>query len=274
VALATCAELPLLDEDERLVLEPLRGLGVDAEPAVWDGGADWSAYQLTVVRSTWDYTGRREQFLSWAESLPRVENPAEVLRWNTDKRYLAELAGAGLPVVPTEFVAPGGRPTAPRGEFVVKPTVSAGARDTRRFAAGEDSSDLLEAIHAGGRTAMVQPYLEEIDAEGETGLVFIGGSFSHAFRKGPLLSPGGDAVEGLFAFEHIGAREPSAAERELAEEVVGWTKERFGELLYARVDVAPPGLVLELEVTEPSLFIAQDAAAPRRLAEAIAARLA
>lgn len=268
VALATCAEMAELDDDERLVLEPLARLGVEAEPAVWDDPAvDWAAYDLTVVRSTWDYVGRREEFLAWAGSVPRLHNPSEVLRWNTDKRYLAELTDAGLPVVPTWF------DEVPQldGEVVVKPTESAGARDTGRFGSAEEAAPLAEAIRASGRTAMAQPYLSEIDEHGETGLVFVGGEFSHAFRKGPLLPRGAPPVEGLFAFEHITPREPSDAEREVADAVHRWVTERFGGLLYARVDVVPPGMVLELEVTEPSLFMGAEAGAPQRVAAAIAA---
>jgi glutathione synthase/RimK-type ligase-like ATP-grasp enzyme len=270
VALATCSELSELDEDERRVLEPLADLGVEAEPRVWDDPeVDWEAFDLTVVRSTWDYVGRREQFLAWAESVPRLHNPAEVLRWNTDKRYLAELADAGLPVVPTWF------DEVPDldGELVVKPTESAGARDTGRFASAADAAELAESIRASGRTAMAQPYLDEIDEHGETGLVFMNGAYSHAFRKGPLLPLNGPPVEGLFAFEHITPREPSPGEREVAQAVMDWVQGRFGAHLYARVDVAPPGVLLELEVTEPSLFLGQEVGAPRRLAEAIAALL-
>jgi hypothetical protein len=270
VALATCSELPELDDDERRVIAPLAELGVEAVPAVWDDPAvDWEAFELTVVRSTWDYVGRREQFLGWAASVPRLQNPEPVLRWNTDKRYLAELTEAGLPVVPTWF----DEVPALEGEVVVKPTESAGARDTGRFSSAAEAAQLAESIRASGRTAMAQPYLEEIDEHGETGLVFVGGSFSHAFRKGPLLPRDAAPVEGLFALEHITPREPSQSELELGEAVHAWVRERFGRLLYARVDVVPPGLVLELEVTEPSLFLGEEPAAPRRFAQAIAALL-
>ena len=120
---------------------------------------------------------------------------------------------------------------------------------------------------------MAQPYLPEIDEQGETGLVFVSGAFSHAFRKGPLLPRDAPPVEGLFAKEHIEPREPSPSEREVADAVHGWVSERFGELLYARVDIVPPGLVLEVELTEPSLWMAHGEGAPQRFAEAIAARV-
>src|SRR5205823_14548407 len=83
--------------------------GGDATPAVWDDPAvDWSAFALVVLRSPWDYTERRDAFVAWVESLgERVLNPPDVVRWNTDKRYLADLDAAGLPVVPTTFLEPG-----------------------------------------------------------------------------------------------------------------------------------------------------------------------
>ncbi len=189
-----------------------------------------------------------------------------MLRWNTDKRYLGELADAGLPVVPTWF------DEIPEldGEIVVKPTESAGARDTGRFRSASEAAALAETIRASGRTAMAQPYLPEIDDHGETGLVFVGGSFSHAFRKGALLPVDAEPVEGLFAREHITPRAPSPTEREIGDAVLAWVGEHFGELLYARVDVAPPGLVLEIELTEPSLWMTQDPGSPQRFARAIA----
>ena len=85
-----------------------RARGSRREAAVWDDpDVDWLAYELVIVRSTWDYPRRRDAFVAWAERLPRVLNPAAVLRWNTDKRYLADLAAAGVPTVPTVFAAPG-----------------------------------------------------------------------------------------------------------------------------------------------------------------------
>ena len=130
VALATCAQLPELADDEPMLVEALSVRGVEAEPRVWDDPAvDWGAYGLVVVRSTWDYAARREQFVRWADSVPRLLNSAAVIRWNTDKRYLAELPRA----VPTEFVALGGSWEPPAGEIVVKPTISAGSKDTARY---------------------------------------------------------------------------------------------------------------------------------------------
>jgi glutathione synthase/RimK-type ligase-like ATP-grasp enzyme len=282
VALATCAALPDLDDDERLSLAPLRALGVDAVPAVWDDpSVDWSAFDLVVVRETWDYTGRRDDFLRWARAIPQLANPAAVLAWNTDKRYLGELAEHGVPTIPTRFVAPGEAFALPAGldadaEIVIKPTIAAGARGAGRFGPGERAAALahLTSLHDEGATAMVQPYVSAVDQDGETALLHLGGAYSHAIRKAALLQPGAAPSEEPFAAEEITAREASAAQRALAERVVAFVAERFGPLLYARVDLLPgpdgEPVVIEVELTEPSLFLGYADGAPERWAAAVA----
>ena len=280
VALVTCAELPELDADDQLIAPALAALGVHAAPAVWsDPSVDWEAFDLVVLRNPWDYTDRLAEFLAWATSVPRLANPADVLAWNTDKRYLGELAAAGLPVVETLFLAPGEAVPALDREVVAKPTVSAGSRGTERFrpAAREALLAHVAALHGDGRTAMVQPYLDRVDEAGETALLHLGGAYSHAIRKGPMLTAGRAMVGGLYVEEDIRPREPSAAEREVAAAVMAEVAGRFGDLLYARVDLligdGGTPVLLELELTEPSLFLGTAPGAPDRLAAAIAARL-
>ena len=267
VAIATCDWLPDLDEDSAALLAALAALGVDAAPVVWSSGADWTVYDLVLVRSCWDYTTRRAEFLAWAASVPRLANPAEVLAWNTDKRYLNGLAAAGVAVVPTTFVAPGERYAVPPGEHVVKPTVSAGARDTRRFAAGESSAAHAAALLGAGRDVMVQPYVTAIDEAGETAVMSFLGVHSHAIRKAPVLLDGTavapDVVE-------ITPRAATPAELSAAEQVLSLVP--GGPLLYARVDLVPGPdgpLLMELEVTEPSLFLSHSSGAAERLAAAV-----
>jgi len=247
-------------------------------PAVWDDAAvDWDAFDLVVIRSTWDYTGRRDEFIAWAERLgERLVNPPEVVRWNTDKRYLAELEAAGLPIVPTRFVAPGEEPGELPAHCVVKPAISAGSQDTARHEDRAEAEAHVRRLTEAGRVAMVQPYLDEVDEAGETALLYCEGEFSHAIRKGPLLLGGAATVEGLFAPENITVRQPRAVEREVADAVVAETARRFGgPLLYARVDlIGSDPVVLELELTEPSLFFIHDEGAPARFAEAIRRRVA
>jgi glutathione synthase/RimK-type ligase-like ATP-grasp enzyme len=291
VALATCREFPDLDHEDRLLVPALAALGVEAVPAVWtDEAVDWSSFAAVVLRETWDYSDDRPAFLSWIErvgSVTSLLNPGDVVAWNTDKRYLRDLAAAGVPVVPTRFLEPGDDPGAwlPEGDFtdvVVKPAVSCGSRDTVRYHTG-DPLDEAEAhvrrLLVEQRTVMVQPYLDAVDTVGETALLFFDGEFSHAIRKGPLLARGveGDKVEGLFVQEQIDPREPTARELEVATRVVACIPGGLDRVLYARVDLIPDAdgepLLLELELTEPSLFLSHDAGAADRLAAAIARRL-
>jgi hypothetical protein len=282
IALATCAELPDLDADDALLVAPLAARGIEAVAAVWDDPAvDWGAFDLTIVRNTWDYIGRRDAFLDWAGSVPRLANPADVIAWNTDKRYLAELEAAGLPIVPTLFVAPEDALDAGHDspEVVVKPTVSAGSQDTLRHTAHDRAgiAEHIARLHAIGKTAMVQPYLDAVDEAGETALLYFDGAFSHAIRKGPMLLLGEVKEPDLFYLEEISPREPSPDERALADRVVAYVAERFATPLYARVDLLPTAdgtpTIIELELTEPSVFVGFGDGAPERFADAIAAVL-
>jgi hypothetical protein len=240
---------------------------------VWDDPAvDWDAFDVVLPRNTWDYIVRRDEFLAWAERVgPRLLNPPDVVRWNTDKRYLADLDAAGLPVVPTTVVAPGEQLPAP--PLVVKPAVGAGSVDAARHADHESAAAHIARLQASGHVVLAQPYVEAVEEAGETALIYLGGTFSHAIRKGALLADGAAPRDdsGLFVREEITTREPSAAERDAADRIMAWVGERFGALLYARVDLLPgdePAL-LELELTEPSLFLGHAPGAAERLAELI-----
>ncbi|WP_375481511.1 RimK family alpha-L-glutamate ligase [uncultured Jatrophihabitans sp.] len=287
VLLATCGRLPVGDEDAGLLESALRTEGIDPVWAVWDDpGADW-ATDLVVLRSTWDYTARRADFLSWAAAVPRLANSADVVDWNSDKVYLADLAGAGVPVVATS--TPNSGDTAvfpPAAEVVVKPSVGSGSRDVGRFRTDEAGLDAarthVDRLRDGGYTALVQPYLADVDTRGETALVYVEGRFSHAARKGPMLAAGHAPFTGddtperaLYKAEAIAAREPDAAELAVGEQALAAVRARFGTPLYARVDLlpAPDGpVVVELELVEPSLFLAQADHAAATFAAAIAAR--
>ncbi len=286
VAVVTCAALPDVDTGDLPLVAALAARGVAVDPIPWDDpGADWTAYPLVLLRSPWDYTDRRDAFVAWARTVPALANPAGVVAWNTDKTYLRDLAG--LPVIETGWVEPGAGAWRPpgAGEWVVKPTVSAGGRDTGRYALPAERD--LAVAHVGrlvaaGRVVMVQPYLAAVDEVGETALIYTAGpdgrlGFSHAVRKDALLDGPDAGVDGLFRRESITAREPSAAELALAERVLAAVPGGPDGLLYARVDVIPgpdgaPQL-LELELTEPSLFYDVVPAAADRLAAAVAARV-
>jgi len=290
IALVTCAALPDLDPDELLLKSGLEAEGYRVSACVWtDATVDWSAYDLVVVRSPWDYTDFHEDFIAWAKrvaALTTLLNPADVIEWNTDKRYLRELLDAGVPVVPTVFLEPGGltewEPPAGFGEFVVKPAVSAGSRDTMRYIAAE-AMDAPRA-HAQrlldeNRVVMIQPYLDAVDTIGETAIIYMGGVFSHSIRKGPMLAPNaeGERVEGLYVVETIDPRTPTDAEHAAARQVLAAIPGGSDRLLYARVDLIPgpdsEPLLLELELTEPSLFFAKHESAASNMVKAIKARL-
>lgn len=267
VALATCAALPAGDEDAAALGEALRALGVEAEPAVWDAAdVDWRAFDLVVVRSAWDYAERRDAFLAWAASVPRICNPLPALAWSADKeRYLPELAAAGVPIVPSRFLRPGEPVELPAAPFVVKPAVSAGGRSSARFDGGAEHADaaaLVARLHAEGRTAIVQP---DLGCAGEIALVYLGGAYSHALRRRVRL-PGADAAPArLYLDEELAPGEPTPAQRAIADAAVARAPT---ELLYARVDLLGDA-VLELEAVEPSLYLAFGERAAERLATAI-----
>ncbi|QFZ22030.1 ATP-grasp domain-containing protein [Saccharothrix syringae] len=279
VAFASCAALPTGDGDDDALLDALVDVGVDASWAVW--GAPVEA-DLVVLRATWDYTERLPEFLTWCDAQPALVNPAGVVRWNADKSYLLDLAGAGVPVVPTALARPGFTDW-PDGEFVVKPTVGAGSRGALRVAAGDHGAAARHLAGLGG-PALVQPYQAGVDAAGETALVFLGGRYSHAFTKGAMLTPDAEYDEsGLYLLERLSGAAPSAAQRRVAEDAVDAAAALTGvhrhDLLYARVDLVPGAdgapLLLELELVEPSLGIRQtDPGAPARFASAVRAALA
>ena len=286
IALVTCGLFPDLWADDVALRDALRARGAEVDAVRWDDdGADWTAYAVTVIRSTWDYVPRREEFVAWARRVPRLLSPADIVEWNTDKRYLGELAAAGVPVTPTVYVAPGESWAAPAaGEWVIKPTISVASQDTGRYLlpgqAGLARAHLAR-LAAAGRTAMIQPYLAAVDTVGETSVLCTPDAcgelgYSHAIRKDAVLT-GPDEGDIEPGSEVIGPRTPSAAELALAaralQAVPGGTK----RLLYARVDMIPgpdgEPLLAELELTEPTLFLLEAPGSADRLADAILARL-
>lgn len=297
IALATATEALPLDGDMPPLLAACADLGLRAEAVCWDDPqARWADFDAVVLRSTWDYVPRLPRFLIWAETVARqtrLFNPRELVRWSTDKHYLADLAQAGVPVVPTAFVEPGedvraalesalgGRfgasRIAPPDEFVAKPAVGAGSKDALRLGRreGERARLHVERLLADGRSVLLQPYLGAVDEHGETAAIYIDGRFSHAIRKGPLLRRGADAVDGLFAPEEIRARELDKEEGRVAK--LAFNAVPGDVPLYARVDLLRGAegqpVVLELELVEPSLFFDCDPGAARRFAEALRDRL-
>lgn len=194
--------------------------------------------------------------------LTRLANPAGVVRWNTDKRYIGDLAAAGVPVVPTRYLAPGDPAELPDDhEFVVKPTAGAGARYAARYTPEERETAVrqLAAMHAEGLTAMVQPYVKNIDAAGERALQFFGGRLLHASRKGAVLEPGTPYDGDKVPHPRLEVWEPTAAELAVAERALAAVPGGADAVLYARVDLVDGDdgepRVMELELVEPNLFL-------------------
>ncbi|MET0225269.1 MAG: hypothetical protein ABW187_02395 [Dokdonella sp.] len=291
IALVTAAAARDLDDDLGPRAAALDAAGLAFDIVAWDDRAvDWSRYALAVLRSTWDYTQRLPEFLAWlTQTATQTEllNPLEVVRWNTDKHYLAALERAGVAIVPSAFAEAGEdagaalagflETYAQARELVVKPAVGAGSRDARRHAREDRTATLdhLDALLCSGRSAVLQPYLERVDAQGETALIYVDGVFSHAIRKGPLLRRGDGPTDALFAAEDITPRLASEAERALAQRAVAAIP-FAAPLAYARVDLIhdADGMprLLELELAEPSLFFAHGEGSALRFARILVTR--
>lgn len=293
VAFVTTLDRAMLhdDFDHPFHVEAFATGGIDLVHAAWeDPAVQWDSFDLVVVRSPWNYVDRLAEFRAWLHarrSLRTMHNPAEVIEWNLDKAYLAELATSGLSVIPTTYAsseaeladALDGIDTE---QLIVKPSISAGSRLTGRFARGSDGALRLgRRILDAGFTVMVQPFAASVDRVGEIGTVLIDGAISHSFRKGPLLGDEG-ALRGGEYREEIIAADLSAGERRLlldtnamVEHIVrgrGWIGPEE-HLLYARYDLitlddGSPAL-LEAELFEPSLFLMVDAESPDRFVDAV-----
>ncbi len=261
IALATWSGLPGLTPDDQLLAAALRNRGARAVPAVWDApGIDWASFDAVVIRSTWDYHTRFDEFLAWLDRLEqagaRVWNPLPVLRWNANKSYLRDL---DVPRVPTVYVPRSGDVGAAMRanrwkRAVVKPNVAATAFETR----------VIEHGGIADRDVLVQPFVEAI-AGGEWSIIFFGGRFSHSVLKRPragdfrVQSDFGGRVDVLDA----GAAIIEEAARALRQSP---------PTLYARVDgVVIDGVftLMELELLEPALFLGASDSAADRLADAI-----
>lgn len=291
IALATCASHPgMMAGDDEALIEALGPMGFVCEQPRWDDAAvDWGAYDAVLIRTTWDYQERLDEFLAWVDRAGEVaplHNPAGLVRSNIDKRYLRDLERAGAAIVPTRWIE---RETNPDelGELVLgirsssglagvlKPVVGAGASGLMMFRPEEIGA---ATAHANGLVrsyggAMLQAPIDSILTRGELSVVLIDGQVTHAVRKTPS---GGDwrvQIEfgGRYQLEQPGTRELEISR--LAVETLGG-----GEApLYARIDlVEVEGVgpaIIEAELIEPELFFPMSAYAARALGEALARRL-
>lgn len=261
VALVTASELPRPDYDLPILVDAFAAAGARAEVVAWDDpSADWSRFDLALIRSTWNYVAHFDRFCTWLDAtdkVTRLANPLPLVRWNLHKRYLIELAAAGIPVVPTECFAAGAdiawdRHFARWGDLVVKPAISAGSFATIRVPKGDHATVHAHHLEHTDRDLLVQPLLQSVLEYGETNLVFFGGEFSHAIHKGARWSGQTEQSRGLV--------DPSEAELGVARQVLAHVNRLgFGHPIYARVDLARGAddkmFLMELEVVEPSLFL-------------------
>jgi hypothetical protein len=251
VALATAEKCADLSADDRPLLAELNRRGIETSAVVWsDATVDWSRFGAVVIRSCWDYHLRRDDFLRWIDRVPHLFNPPAIVRWNSHKSYLLDLARKGISIPETHLL------TLRSDTVIVKPAVSASAYETHR-------------LQAGGEV-IVQEYVSEIETAGEWSLVFIDREFSHAVRK---LPKGGD----FRVQEELGGSSTlTPAPADVIESGARVLQLVDGDVLYARVDVverAQSVMLMELELIEPMLFLELEPRAVLRLADAIERRL-
>lgn len=283
VAFAASRDALDLDDGWPLLRAAATDVGLEAAVAVWeDDEVDWGAFELVVAMYAWGYVARRARFLAWAATVARharLANREPILVWNSDKAYLADLAAAGVWIVPTTWVPPGETWRPPARDYVIKPTVASGGIDAARYL--DERPEVVDGhvarLHAQGQTVMVQPYVPAVDANGETAVIFIGDRFSHAVGKRALLLPNVGTIYALWETQVITPREPRADELLLAEQALRVVHDRFGASDYARVDIVDDAdgtpMVIELELIEPSLFLDYAPTAAARLAQQLHQRL-
>ncbi|MBX3393830.1 MAG: hypothetical protein KF841_00540 [Phycisphaerae bacterium] len=294
IALVTCRKLPDWEIDDRPLKTAFAARGAMTLHPTWDDASfDWTSCDACLIRTTWDYVPRRDEFVEWAQRVDKVTpifNPPEIVRWNTHKGYLRDLELRGIPTIPTIWLKAGGEDShwresmAERGwkRGFLKPVIGSAAHDTLRFDLTPEgtasASQHLQRL-ASGRPMMLQPYLSRVESEGEYSVILIDGQVSHAVRKFPV--PGDYRVQD----DHGGKDEPAdldAAVLTLARRIVqtagDWVSRPVDRpLLYARVDLLRDDegnfVLTELELVEPSLFLRHGPATADCLADALLKRL-
>jgi glutathione synthase/RimK-type ligase-like ATP-grasp enzyme len=249
VLLVTCADWPSGEPGYELLDAALAARGIASEWVGWDDpDVDWTD-GLAVVRSTWDYAERLDEFLAWSRSVPWLLNGSSVFAWNTDKRYLVELAEQGLPVVPTLLVSDADSLAAARASYAVPVTKPCVGANGVGVAIGD--------AEPGPGPWVVQPLVESVRSEGETSVFVFDGRPVTQFRKVP-------AAGEIRVHEHLGGVVTEVcldaeATRVAIELVEGASDLLERDLAYARVDLMRLDtgelMLSELEVTEPGLYL-------------------
>jgi len=259
-------------DEDRDLFDFLTAKGIDIHREVWnDPAVNWKAYDGIILKSPWDYHEKCIEFLDWADRLTqqgiRLFNPAEVVRWNSDKHYLKDIRDSGLPAIPTLYLEKNQVVDTAINYFrelntsrlVIKPCISAGAKNTV-LVTPEEFPELLPLIHTWLKEEayMVQPFVEEI-LTGEWSLLFFGGKYSHSLLKTPKDQD--------FRVQHYLGGKVSylEADEELVRQAERFVSQFASDTLYARVDGVVTGGVfhlMELELIEPYLFLDND---PQRM---------
>jgi glutathione synthase/RimK-type ligase-like ATP-grasp enzyme len=283
LAVATSADYPSIQPDDAHLALSLERLGLQPVACVWnDPDVDWSTFDAVLIRTIWDYFKHHATFLQWLDRLDRLGiptiNDSRLLRWNSDKRYLLELAERGIGIIPTRLARAHELhdvlAAMPAQQVVIKPTVSGGAWHTLRGTAGDEAFAQAVALLPRACDYLVQPFVPEIVGDGEWSLLYFGGEFSHAVIKRPAT--GDYRVQGEYGGS-ADAVVPSAATLVAAERALAAVAEiGHRDQAYVRVDgviCAGRFLIMELELIEPFLHLAGHPAAAERLAQRVAARL-
>jgi glutathione synthase/RimK-type ligase-like ATP-grasp enzyme len=282
LALITFGGLPQGAESERLMLPYLAAAGIETQVVDWrSAGADFSQFDLVVLRSCWDYHLSGNEFTEWlrrtAREVPILNDPETVL-WNLNKFYLGEMPAMGIEIAPTVFVNGGSiAPSAWREirnwkKSVVKPAVSASAHKTWRFdgPALPQEDELKSRME--GEPFLIQQFIPEIQAHGEISFIYIDGAYSHAVLKRPA------ADDFRVQQEHGGSAElfhPLPALLAQANQIAAAVPQ-VRESLYCRIDAVARDIklvLMELELIEPELFLGLAEGAAERFAKAIVRRV-
>ena len=282
IALLTCATWPGLQEQERAIAKEFKR-HIQADVVVWnDPGVNFTDYDCLIFRTTWDYFEQPELFSAWLERIAklgiRTLNPISAIRRNQHKFYLKQLQELGVAIIPTVFVEKNaGKDLATLmpeqwQKLIIKPAVSGGAHLTRLFERSEIASVLAEYTPiAIERDLLIQPFMPEIQEQGELSLLFFGGKFSHAVLKRPIA--GEFRVQSQFGGSYRAI--------EVSEELIATALKIIaafgGELVYARVDgIIADGkfLLMELELIEPDLYFDYNKGAKNRYLAALEVALA
>jgi glutathione synthase/RimK-type ligase-like ATP-grasp enzyme len=272
IAIATYEKSPDLNDNDRLMLPILEEKGFSVSPEIWDNTkVDWKSFDLVIIRSTWDYYLKPNEFRNWVsqfvDSKTRLINPPEIVLKNSHKFYLKELAEKGVGIIPTIFLSEKIELEKLNvwKKVVIKPAVSAGSHETEVFETANLTQEILDK-KIGTGDWLIQPFLEEIKDAGEISMLFFGGELSHAIQKVP--KSGDFRVQKQFGAQYLNY-EPTNELLNIAKNILEIAGKNS---VYARIDgvMTQKGfLLMEVEMIEPDLYFEHAPEGPHRFVEAV-----